>query len=80
MSVHIRGMQVPEAAKVDINISMSAQANITAFVARHLSGRTSANGSILREIVGDPGVWGKNPRLHDRASAASNTATVSSKE
>ena len=34
MSVHIRGVQVPEAAKVDINISMSAQANITAFVAR----------------------------------------------
>ena len=54
--------------------------DITAFVARHLSGRTSANGSILREIVGDPGMWGKNPRLRDRASAASTTATVSSKE
>src|SRR5438270_4699017 len=54
--------------------------DITAFVARQLGGRTSANGSILKEIVGDPGVWGKNPRLHDRASAASNTATVSSKE
>src|SRR5690242_11980062 len=53
--------------------------DITAFVARHLSGRPSANGSILKEIVGDPGVWGKNPRLHDRDSAASTTATASSK-
>src|SRR5947209_8959912 len=34
MSVHIRGMQVPEEATVDIRISMSAQANITAFVGR----------------------------------------------
>ena len=34
MSVRIPGMQVPEAAKLDINISLSAQANITAFVAR----------------------------------------------
>jgi hypothetical protein len=32
-------------------------------VARHLSGKTSANGAILKEIVGDPGTWGKNPRL-----------------
>jgi glyceraldehyde 3-phosphate dehydrogenase len=54
--------------------------DITAFVARHLSGRSSANGSILREIVGDPGMWGKNPRVRDRASAASTAATVSSKE
>ena len=54
--------------------------DITAFVARHLGGRTSANGSILKEIVGDPGVWGKNPRLRERDSAASTTATVSSKE
>jgi len=37
--------------------------DITAFVARKLDGRTSANGSILREIIGDPGMWGKNPRL-----------------
>jgi glyceraldehyde 3-phosphate dehydrogenase len=54
--------------------------DITAFVARHVSGRTSANGSILREIVGDPGMWGKTPRLHDRAATASTTASVSSKE
>jgi hypothetical protein len=53
--------------------------DITAFVARHISGRTSANGSMLKEIVGDPGMWGKNPRL-SRDSAASTTATVSSKE
>jgi glyceraldehyde 3-phosphate dehydrogenase len=37
--------------------------DITAFVARKLDGRASANGSILREIIGDPGTWGKNPRL-----------------
>jgi glyceraldehyde 3-phosphate dehydrogenase len=37
--------------------------DITAFVARQLGGRASANGSILREIIGDPGMWGKNPRL-----------------
>ena len=54
--------------------------DITAFVARHLSGKTSANGAMLKEIVGDPGTWGKNPRIHDRDSAASTTATVSSKE
>jgi glyceraldehyde 3-phosphate dehydrogenase len=54
--------------------------DITAFVARHVGGRTSANGSILKEIVGDPGVWGKNPRLRDRASAASTAATMTSKE
>jgi glyceraldehyde 3-phosphate dehydrogenase len=53
--------------------------DITAFVARHLSGQKSANGSMLKEIVGDPGMWGKNPRLRDRDSAASTTATVSSK-
>src|SRR5579859_5964206 len=53
--------------------------DITAFVARHLSGKTSANGAMLREIIGDPAMWGKNPRLH-RDSAASTTATVSSKE
>ena len=35
--------------------------DITAFVARHLSGsaKASANGAILKEIVGDPGTWGK---------------------
>ncbi len=53
--------------------------DITAFVARKLDGRTSANGSILREIIGDPGIWGKNPRL-SRDSAASTMQTVSSKE
>jgi glyceraldehyde 3-phosphate dehydrogenase len=53
--------------------------DITAFVARHLSGRPSANGAMLKEIVGDPGMWGKNPRL-SRDSAASTTQTVSSKE
>jgi len=53
--------------------------DITAFVARHLSGRTSANGAMLKEIVGDPGMWGKNPRL-TRDSAASTAQTVSSKE
>ena len=36
---------------------------ITAFVARKLDGHGSANGTILREIVGDPGRWGKNPRV-----------------
>jgi glyceraldehyde 3-phosphate dehydrogenase len=54
--------------------------DITAFVARHVGGRTSANGSILKEIVGDPGMWGKNPRVRDRASAASTAATMTSKE
>jgi glyceraldehyde 3-phosphate dehydrogenase len=53
--------------------------DITAFVARHLSGRTSANGSILKEIIGEPAMWGKNPRLR-RDSAVSTTATVTSKE
>ncbi|MBV9169024.1 MAG: type I glyceraldehyde-3-phosphate dehydrogenase [Chloroflexi bacterium] len=53
--------------------------DITAFVARHLSGRTSANGAMLKEIVGDPGMWGKNPRV-TRDSAASTAQTVSSKE
>jgi len=36
--------------------------DITAFVARHMSGTTSANGSILKEIVGDPARWGKKAR------------------
>src|ERR671938_1780101 len=56
--------------------------DITAFVARHLSGRVdgSANGAVLKEIVGDPGTWGKNPRISNRDSAASTAATVSSKE
>src|SRR5579864_4311554 len=56
--------------------------DITAFVARHLSGSVNgkANGSILKEIIGEPAMWGKNPRLRDRASAASTTTTVSSKE
>jgi hypothetical protein len=34
MSVSIQGMQVPEGATLDIRISLSARANITAFVAR----------------------------------------------
>jgi glyceraldehyde 3-phosphate dehydrogenase len=34
-------------------------ADLVAFVARHLSGKTSANGTILKEIVGEPGVAGK---------------------
>src|SRR5579859_269854 len=54
--------------------------DITAFVARHLGGKTSTNGSILKEIVGEPAMWGKNPRLSGRSSAASTAATVSSKE
>jgi len=56
--------------------------DITAFVARHLSGSVNgtANGAILKEIVGDAGSWGKNPRLRDRGSAASTAATASSKE
>jgi hypothetical protein len=54
--------------------------DLTAFVARSLGGKlTSSNGQILREIVGDPGTWGKNPRLA-RDSAASTTATATSKE
>jgi glyceraldehyde 3-phosphate dehydrogenase len=40
--------------------------DITAFVARQLNGRTSTNGSILKEIVGDPSQWGKN-RVHQHA-------------
>jgi glyceraldehyde 3-phosphate dehydrogenase (phosphorylating) len=56
--------------------------DITAFVARHMSGSVNgkANGAILKDIVGDPGMWGKNPRIRARDSAASTTATVSSKE
>src|SRR5579859_2844267 len=56
--------------------------DITAFVARHMTGSVNgkANGAILKDIVGDPGMWGKNPRLRSRASAASTTATVSGKE
>ncbi|MDQ3808813.1 MAG: type I glyceraldehyde-3-phosphate dehydrogenase [Chloroflexota bacterium] len=53
--------------------------DITAFVARQLDGRASADGAILREIVGDPGTWGKNPRL-SRDSAASTAQTATSKE
>ncbi len=53
--------------------------DITAFVGRKLAGGASANGAILREIVGDPGMWGKNPRL-TRDTAASTAATVSAKE
>src|SRR5215216_5440607 len=49
--------------------------DITAFVARQLGGKASANGAILKEIVGDPGMWGKNPRL-TRDSAASTSQTV----
>ena len=41
--------------------------DITAFVARHVSGRTSANGSMLKEIVGDPARWGA--ASGERASA-----------
>ena len=43
--------------------------DITAFVARHLSGKTSANGAMLKEIIGDPGTWGKNPRLTTSSSS-----------
>ena len=43
--------------------------DITAFVARHLSGGTSANGSILKEIVGEPAMWGKNPRLRSAVTS-----------
>jgi len=38
-------------------------------VARHLSGKTSANGAMLKEIIGDPGTWGKNPRLTTSSSS-----------
>jgi glyceraldehyde 3-phosphate dehydrogenase len=44
--------------------------DITAFVARTLDGRASANGAILREIVGDPGTWGKKPRLKSAMPSA----------
>jgi glyceraldehyde 3-phosphate dehydrogenase len=58
--------------------------DITAFVARHLNGSANggskANGAILKEIVGEPAMWGKNPRMRARDSAASTTATVTSKE
>jgi glyceraldehyde 3-phosphate dehydrogenase len=43
--------------------------DITAFVARQLGGKTSANGSILKEIVGEPAVWGKSPRLRTAFSS-----------
>ena len=45
---------------------------LAAFVARHLSGsvKASANGAILKEIVGDPGTWGKR-----RESVAAGTRT-----
>jgi glyceraldehyde 3-phosphate dehydrogenase (phosphorylating) len=43
--------------------------DITAFVARHLSGGTSVNGSILKEIVGEPAMWGKNPRLRSAVTS-----------
>jgi len=36
--------------------------DITAFVARHMDGRMSANGSILKEIVGDSAALGARPR------------------
>ena len=55
-------------------------ADITAFIARQLGGKASANGAILKEIVGEPAMWGKNPRLRERDSAASTAATASSKE
>jgi len=44
--------------------------DITAFVARTLDGRASANGAILREIVGDPGTWGKKTRLKSATPSA----------
>jgi hypothetical protein len=34
MAINIKSIQVPEGATVDINIKMTAMANITAFVAR----------------------------------------------
>jgi glyceraldehyde 3-phosphate dehydrogenase len=43
--------------------------DITAFVARNLGGTTSVNGSILKEIVGEPAVWGKSPRLTSTVAA-----------
>jgi hypothetical protein len=46
--------------------------DITAFVARHLNGTaSSANGTILKEIVGTPGSWGKSSRT---AAAAAGSA------
>src|SRR5206468_4416495 len=48
--------------------------DITAFVARLLGGRTPANGSNLRDIVGQPALWGQNPPLR-RHPAASTAAT-----
>jgi glyceraldehyde 3-phosphate dehydrogenase len=49
----------------------SRLSDITAFVGRKLTGGASANGAILREIVGDPGRWGKNKHLASAASTAS---------
>jgi len=46
--------------------------DITAFVARKLDGRESANGAILREIVGDPGTWGKKTELMRESPAVSS--------
>jgi glyceraldehyde 3-phosphate dehydrogenase len=40
--------------------------DITAFVARHMDGKMSANGSILKEIVGDSAAWGGTPRAKQR--------------
>jgi glyceraldehyde 3-phosphate dehydrogenase len=44
--------------------------DITAFVARHLTGTaSSANGAILKEIVGTPSSWGTSSRARAAASA-----------
>jgi glyceraldehyde 3-phosphate dehydrogenase (phosphorylating) len=45
--------------------------DLTAFVARHLAGRTSVNGSILKEIVGDTAI-----RRHEFPLAGGSTARV----
>ena len=53
--------------------------DLTTFVARKLEGNGARNGVALRDVVGVPESWGKNPRLK-QDSAASTTSTVSSKE
>lgn len=64
MSVNIQGLQVPEGAKLDINISLSAQANITAFVARQKVTQlviqevsTQLRGAAPDLLVGDRLCW-----------------------
>ena len=52
MSVNIQGLRIPEGATLDIHISLSAQANITAFVARQKVTQFVAQ-EISTQLTGD---------------------------